>query len=147
MAHPRCSWDRCLVPFSHDHLQSQLETVVSLVFSGPPAGCCVNSGRVMGRGFTGVRNVFWSHCDSSQGHLCYIVGFFSMTWGPYTCLCSPGVCPGSPCGRRPPTRSDSTGKACLTHPPFRVAFLITCARGNGVSFEIKDSRVGHFHGV
>lgn len=91
MAHPRCSWDRCLVPFSHDHLQSQLETVVSLVFSGPPAGCCVNSDRVMGRGFTGVRNVFWSHCDSSQGHLCYIVGFFSMTWGPYTFVLPRGV--------------------------------------------------------
>ena len=148
MAHPQRSWDCCLAPFTpHDHLQSQLETVVSFVFWGPPGGCCVNLGRVTGRGFTGVRNVFWSHCDPSQGHFCYIVGFLSMTRGPYTCLCSPGVRPGSPCGRRPPTPSGSTGKACLTHPPFRVAFLITCARDNGVSFEIKDARVGHFHDV
>ena len=45
---------------------------------------------------------------------------------------------------RAPTPS---GKACLTCAPLRAAFLIICAQCNGVSFEMNDSGVGHFHGA
>lgn len=54
------------------------------------------------------------------------------TWGSHTCVLPRAPAP--------------SGKACVTRLPPRAASLILCLR-SGLSFEVNDSGIGHFHGA